>query len=160
LQLLLWKEDNRMQLTDKEYLQLNQSLFSLTQAYSIRAAKYEKKGLTGLAFSDRAVLMVLGQLAPINSRQLSSMMSINPGTISQYVHSLVKKGLVQKKQDGNDRRKWLLSLTKKGLISYQETITHAVAYTRDFISSLSEKEQKTLHKLLLKASHGLGYKWQ
>ena len=82
-----------MSLSDKEYLQLNQALFSLTQAYSIRAAKYEKNNKTGLAFSDRAVLMVLGQLAPINSRQLSSMMSINPGTISQYVQSLVKKGI-------------------------------------------------------------------
>ena len=87
-------------------------------------------------------------------------MSINPGTISQYVHSLVKKGLVQKKQDKNDRRNWLLSLTKKGQVSYQETIAEAVAYTRDFISALNEKEQKTLHELLLKASHSLGYKWQ
>jgi DNA-binding MarR family transcriptional regulator len=147
-------------LSDKQYLQLNQALFSITQAYSIRAAKYEKNNPIGLTFSDRAVLMVLGQLAPINSRQLSSMMSINPGTISQYVHSLVKKGLVQKKQDKNDRRNWLLSLTKKGLASYQETITEAVAYTRDFISALNEKEQKTLHQLLLKTSHSLGYEWQ
>ena len=104
--------------------------------------------------------MVLGQSAPINSRQLSNLMTINPGTISQYVHSLVKKGLVEKKQDEKDRRKWWLSLTKKGLSIYRETITEAVAYTRDFISSLSEKEQKTLHQLLLKASHALGYEWQ
>lgn len=149
-----------MSLSDKEYLQLNQALFSLTQAYSIRAAKYEKNNKTGLAFSDRAVLMVLGQLAPINSRQLSSMMSINPGTISQYVHSLVKKGLVKKQQDENDRRKWWLNLTKKGQTIYLETVSEAVAYTKDFISTLNEKEQKTLHQLLLKASHSLGYRWQ
>jgi DNA-binding MarR family transcriptional regulator len=149
-----------MPLTDKEYLQLNQSLFSLSQAYSIRAAKYEKNNKTGLAFSDRAVLMVLGQLSPIHSRQLSNVMTINPGTISQYVHSLVKKGLVEKKQDEIDRRKWWLNLTKKGKAAYQETREEAVAYTHDFISSLNENEQKTLHRLLLKASHGLGYKWQ
>jgi DNA-binding MarR family transcriptional regulator len=147
-------------LLDKEYLQLNQALFSLTQAYSIRAAKFEKNNKTGLAFSDRAVLMVLGQLAPIHSRQLSNMMSINPGTISQYVHSLVKKGLVDKRQDEKDRRKWWLGLTKKGQVIYQRTIEEAVVYTRDFISALNEKEQKTLHQLLLKASHSLGYKWQ
>lgn len=149
-----------MPLRDKEYLQLNQALFSMSHAYHLRAAKYGKKKPTGLAFSDRAVLMVLGQSAPINSRQLSSLMTINPGTISQYVHSLVKKGLVEKKQDEKDRRKWWLSLTKKGLSIYRETITEAVAYTKDFISSLSEKEQKTLHQLLLKASHALGYEWQ
>ena len=87
-------------------------------------------------------------------------MTINPGTISQYVHSLVKKGLVEKKQDENDRRKWWLSLTKSGLAIYEETIEEAVAYTKNFISALNEKEQKTLHQLLLKASHSLGYKWQ
>jgi DNA-binding MarR family transcriptional regulator len=149
-----------MLLSDKEYLQLNQALFSLSQAYYIRAAKYEKNNKTGLAFSDRAVLMVLGQLAPIHSRQLSNLMSINPGTISQYVHSLVNKGFVEKKQDEIDRRKWWLNLTKKGQAIYLETVSEAVAYTKDFISSLSEKEQKTLHQLLLKASHGLGYRWQ
>ena len=149
-----------MPLSDKEYLQLNQALFSLSQAYYIRAAKYEKNNKTGLAFSDRAVLMVLGQLAPINSCLLSNFMTINPGTISQYVHSLVKKGLVEKKQDENDRRKWWLSLTKNGLVIYEETIEEAVAYTKNFISALNEKEQKTLHQLLLKASHSLGYKWQ
>ena len=149
-----------MLLSDKEYLQINQGLFSLTQAYSIRAAKYEKNNPTGLAFSDRAVLMVLGQLASITSRQLSTFMSINPGTVSQYVHSLVKKGLVEKRQDENDRRKWWLNLTKKGHIVYQETITDAIMYTRDFISELNETEQKTLHQLLLKASQGLGFRWQ
>jgi len=149
-----------MPLTDKESLQLNQALFSMSHAYHLHTAKYEKKNPTGLAFSDRAVLMVLGQLAPINSRQLSNLMTINPGTISQYVHSLVKKGLVEKKQDENDRRKWWLSLTKKGQAIYQETVSKAIVYTRDFISSLSEKEQKTLHQLLLKASHALGYEWQ
>lgn len=149
-----------MPLSDKEYLQLNQALFSLTQAYSVRAAKFEKKNPTGLAFSDRAVLMVLGKLAPINSRQLSAMMNINPGTVSQYVHSLVKKGLIDKKQDEKDRRKWWLNLTEKGRTIYRETIAEAVIYTRDFISPLSDKEQKTLHQLLLKASHSLGFQWQ
>jgi hypothetical protein len=32
---------------------------------------------------------------PINSRQLSRIMDINPGTISLYVQRLVEKGLVQ-----------------------------------------------------------------
>jgi DNA-binding MarR family transcriptional regulator len=148
-----------MPLSEKEYLQVNQALFSLTQAYSVRAAKYEKNK-AGLAFSDRAVLMVLGQLAPINSRQLSKMMNINPGTTSQYVHSLVKKGLVSKEQDEKDRRKWWLSLTEKGQVVYRETIAEAIIYTRDFITALNEKDQKTLHHLLLKASHGLGFHWQ
>jgi len=150
----------KMALSNQEFLQLNQSLFSLTHAYSLRAARDEKKNPKGFAFSDRAVLMLIGQTAPVTARQLSDLMHINPGTISQYVHSLVKKGLIQKEQDQKDRRNWWLSLTKNGQIAYEETITGAVAYTRNFISTLSEKEQVTLHKLLLKASHSLGYDWE
>ncbi|HVN71234.1 MAG TPA: MarR family transcriptional regulator, partial [Desulfomonilia bacterium] len=136
------------------------ALFSLTQYYSIRAAKYEKNSPTGYTFSDRAVLMVVGQLAPLTSRELSGFMNINPGTISQYVHNLVMKGLVEKRQDEKDRRKWWLGLTKKGRLIYRGTITEAIVFTRDFISALNEKEQRKLHELLLKASHNLGFKWQ
>ena len=149
-----------MSLSDKEYLQINQALFSLTHTYESRMTKEEQKNPTGLMLSDRSVLMVLGQFAPLNSRQLSSIMDINPGTISVYVQRLVKKGLVQKDQDQDDRRNWLLQLTETGQAIYQETITGAVSYTQDFLSALSESEQRTLHQLLLKASHSLGFDWQ
>lgn len=149
-----------MPLSDKEYLQINQALFSLTHTYKSRMTKEEQQNPLGLMISDRSVLMVLGQFAPLNSRQLSSIMDINPGTISVYVQSLVKKGLVQKEQDQDDRRNWLLQLTEAGQAAYQKTITGAVAYTCDFLSALSESEQCTLHRLLLKASHSLGFDWQ
>jgi len=149
-----------MSLSDKEYLQINQALFSLTHTYESRMTKEEQLNTTGLLLSDRSVLMVLGQFAPLNSRQLSGIMDINPGTISVYVQRLVKKGLVQKDQDQDDRRNWLLHLTKAGQAIYQETIIGAVSYTQDFLSALSESEQHTLHQLLLKASHSLGFDWQ
>jgi len=149
-----------MAFSDKECIQINQALFSLTQAYSARLIKSEQQQATNLTLSDRAVLMVLGQFSPINSRKLSELMNINPGTISVYVQRLVSKGLVRKTQDEEDLRNWLLTLTKAGQKSYQETIAGAVAYTRDFLSVLEESEQKTLRKLLLKVSHNLGFGWQ
>ncbi len=149
-----------MSLLDKEYLQINQALFSLTHTYKSRLITEEQQHPTGLTLSDRSVLMVLGQFAPLNSRQLSGIMDINPGTISVYVQRLVKKGLVQKEQDQDDRRNWLLQLTEAGQAAYQETITGAAAYTRDFLSALSESEQRTLYRLILKASHSLGFDWQ
>ena len=42
----------------------------------------------------------------------------------------------------------------------EAVVAGAVQYTRDFLSSLSLSEQRTLHRLLLKASHDLGYEWQ
>lgn len=149
-----------MGLTDKNFIQINQALFSLTNTYQSRMAKETSRNVLKLVLSDFSTLMVLGQFAPINGRQLSRLMNINPGTISLYIQRLVKKGLVQRQQDLKDRRNWRLNLTETGQELFEKMIASSVEYTRDFLSTLNETEQETLHKLLLKASHGLGYDWQ
>lgn len=149
-----------MGLTNKNFIQINQALFSLTNAYQSRMSKETSRNVLKLVLSDFSTLMVLGQFAPINGRQLAKLMNINPGTISLYVQRLVEKKLVQREQDVKDRRNVWLSLTEKGQEVFEEMIDSAVEYTRDFLSTLNKTEQETLHKLLLKASHGLGYDWQ
>lgn len=149
-----------MDLTSKQYLQINQALFSLTNAYQARMSKETIRNAHKLALSDFSLLMVLGQFAPVNGRQLAKLMNINPGTISLYVQRLVEKGLVKRDQDTRDRRHWWLNLTETGQSAYNEMMKSAVEYTRDFLSALDESEQETLHSLLLKASHGLGFDWQ
>ena len=149
-----------MALSNKEYLQINQALFSLTHTYESRMVGVEQQHQSGLNLSDRAVLMVLGQFAPCNSRRLSELMDINPGTISVYVQRLVKLGMIQKEQDLEDRRNWWLTLTAAGETAYQETIAGTVFFTQEFLQALSDEEQSTLHQLLLKTSHSLGFDWQ
>ena len=149
-----------MTLADKAYLQINQALFSLTHAYESRMAGEEMRNTLGLKLSDCSVLMVMDQFAPLNARRLSELMDINPGTISVYVQRLVEKGLVQRERDTVDRRNWWLTLTDLGQVAAQGVIAGAVEYTRDFLSALDEAERQTLHRLLLKASHGLGFDWQ
>ena len=149
-----------MALTDKECIQINQALFSLVNAYGTHRVEVERRQSTGLTLSDRAVIMVLGQFPLINSRRLSELMRINPGTISVYVQRLVNKGLIEKTQDEADRRNWLLQLTEYGGVVFQDTISATEDFTRDFMTVLDEEEQKTLHKLLLKVSHSMGYTWQ
>ena len=149
-----------MSLSDKEYLQINQALFTLAHAYESRMAGEEARNVLGLALSDCSVLMVLRQLEPINAAQLSRAMNINPGTISVYVQRLVEKSLLQREQDEEDRRNWWLTLTQMGQVTAQGVVAAAAAYTRDFLRALDETEQHELHRLLLKASHSLGFDWQ
>jgi DNA-binding MarR family transcriptional regulator len=149
-----------MSLSDKAYLQVNQALFTLAHAYEARMTRQETRNELGLKLSDCSVLVVLGQFAPLNARRLSELMDVNPGTISVYVQRLVEMGLVQKEQDAEDRRNWWLTLTDLGQAAAQGVIAGAVAYTRDFLAALDENEQQMLHRLLLKASHGLGFDWQ
>ena len=148
-----------MALSDKAYLQINQALFSLTHTYESRMAT-DATNESGLSLSDCSVLMVLHQFAPTTAAQLSEIMDINPGTISVYVQRLVKKGLVRREQDADDRRNWWLTFTDAGRPAAEAVVTSAAAYTRDFLSALNEEEQQELHLLLLKASHSLGFDWQ
>lgn len=149
-----------MSLTQTQYLQINQALFSLTHAYETRLAQEIARNPLDLSLSDCAVLMVMHQAAPVNAAELSRMMDINPGTISVYVQRLVEKELLQRERDSEDRRTWWLTLTETGRRAAQEVAHNAAAYTRDFLTALDEDEQALLHHLLLKASHSLGFNWQ
>ncbi len=149
-----------MPLSDKQFLQINQAVFSLANAYRVRWIEEKVEKEIGLTLPEQAILMVLGQLAPVNSRQLSRAMRLNAGTISIRVQSLIEKQLVSKKQDQQDRRNWRLVLTEDGKKIYQYTLAGAAEYTRGFLSILSLKEQRDLHRSLIKVSRNLGYDWQ
>ena len=149
-----------MALSDKEYLQVNQALFSLAHAYESRMAGEKKRNVLGLRLSDCSVLMVMGLFAPLNSRRLSRLMDVNPGAVSLYVQRLVRMGLVRREQDAEDRRNWRLTLTMKGQAAARGVAAGAVEYTRNFLAALDEGERQALRRLLLKASHGLGFDWQ
>jgi len=148
-----------MPLSKKQCIQLNQSVFSVANAYRSRMVREGAVEESGLTLPDRSTLMVLGQLEPTTARDLSKRMDINPGTISVYVQRLVERGLVERRQDEGDRRTWWLSLTERGKVAYRETVAGAAAYTRAFLDPLTDEEQRTLHRLMLKVAERLGYEW-
>lgn len=149
-----------MSLTDKEFLQINQALFSLTHAYESRMTKENPPEQTGMTMNDCAILMVVGQSAPIRSNELAQHMDVAASTISVYVRRLTEKGLIRMERDEQDRRIWWLHLTEIGHFAYNEVVAGTVRYTRDFLSMLNPEEQQTLHRLLLQISHALGFTWQ
>jgi len=149
-----------MSLSDQEALQVNQALFSLTHAYESRMLKENPPAKTGMTLYDCAVLMVIGQFSPIQSSDLAKRMDVSPSTISIYVRRLSQKTLIEMERNPDDRRIWMLRLTENGQFAYQQILTGTITYTRDFLSGLNENEQQSLHILLQKATHSLGYTWQ
>jgi MarR family transcriptional regulator, organic hydroperoxide resistance regulator len=148
-----------MPLSKKQCIQLNQSVFSLANAYRSQMTREGLSEKTGLSFPDRSTLMILGQFEPVAARNLSKLMDINPGTISVHVQELVELGLAERSQDESDRRTWWLSLTEAGKETYQDTIDRATGYTRSFLEPLNAEEQCVLHGLTLRVAEGLGYTW-
>jgi DNA-binding MarR family transcriptional regulator len=149
-----------MTLSDQETLQINQALFSLTHAYDVRMKQDHPPELDGMTLYDCAVLMVIGQCAPVQSSELARRMDVTPSTISTYVRRLTDKKLVRMERDSQDRRTWWLHLTETGRPVYQLIIAGTIQYTHDFLSALNSEEQRTLHRLLHKVVHALGFTWQ
>ena len=147
-----------MLLQDQQYIKINQILFSIVNAYESRLSK-EKENKNGLSISEKGIIMILGQLGTVNSKTLSRTMDINPGTISLYVERLVRKSLVERRRDEQDRRNWLLLLTRKGKTEYEETCRGSVEYTSGILEALTQKEQERLFELLDKVSKHNNYNW-
>lgn len=147
-------------MNDQQALQINQALFSLTHAYEVRMSAENPPEKTGMTLFDCAVLMVIGQHNPIRSADLAQRMEVRPSTISIYVKRLSQKSLIKMKRDETDRRSWWLELTAAGKVAYRMIIKGTVHYTRDFLSVLTEEESNTLHAILQKMTHALGYTWQ
>jgi len=122
--------------------------------------KDEDAQASNLNLSDCSVLMVVGQLQPMNSRHLSAIMDINPGTISLYVQRLVEKGLLDRQRDLEDRRTWWLTLTEQGKGEYEKIIRKTVEYTADFFSPLNESELAAFFEMALRVAHHLGFQWE
>ncbi|MBN2625572.1 MAG: MarR family transcriptional regulator [Spirochaetales bacterium] len=148
-----------LKINPEKYIRMNQIIFSITNSYEARLAKEKKLRKDSLSVSEMGIIMVIGQLQPLNSRTLSQKMEINPGTISLYTERLVKKGLLSRSRDEKDRRNWLLSLTREGEIAFSDTCEGSLEYTSSLMEALSEDEQEILHDLLNRISQSNGYGW-
>jgi DNA-binding MarR family transcriptional regulator len=110
----------------------------------------------GLSFAQYKVLMHLffaeqmGNQAELNPSQISERQGVSRNTMSTFIRSLEGEGLVERRLDPHDRRRFNISLTDAGraLVS-QHTHWHLESIDHYF-GALSADEQKGLLTLLQK----------
>jgi len=118
---------------------------------------YAEKSITDLEIggSDFAVLEALLHKGPLPVNEIGKKVLLTSGSITVAVDRLEKKGLVERRAHGSDRRARIVHLTKEGrkLITraYAE---HAADLERLMSASLTAKERATLIRLLKE----IGYK--
>jgi len=122
-----------------------------------RAAEgYAEKSISGLEMcgSDFAVLEALLHKGPLAVNQIGRKVLLTSGSITVAVDRLEKKGLVERRAHGTDRRARIVHLTKEG----RKVITrayrdHAADMERLSSASLTRAERKTLISLLKKIGY-------
>lgn len=94
------------------------------------------------------IIHILAMRGTLSQRELQEILHIQAGSLSEIVGKLEAKGYLTKERDEKDQRKMILKITPKGRKSTEEK-----AYLKsrqELFSSLNEKEQEQMKKLLKK----------
>ena len=104
------------------------------------------------------VLRKLLEAAPLAPSQLADALGLTRGAISKLNERLLQKGLIEIAGSRTDGRQQVISLTRRGQALVPQLAAVADTNDAEFFDVLSEPEQATLRKLLMKLvhSHELG----
>jgi DNA-binding MarR family transcriptional regulator len=89
------------------------------------------------------LLRYIKKKAKCTSTELASMFGVNKSAITAMTNRLVKKGLIQRMHNQNDRRVVYLTLTERGNEWITETEEKIHKLVESFITKFSEEEIET-----------------
>ena len=118
------------------------------------AIEYQER--YGLDIPEWRVLATLGfRNDPCSAQYISDCTRTHKSTISRAVTALLKRRLIERVANADDRREFRLRLTRKGRTLYEELIPRLLSREQDILSCLSASERKALSALLGKIEHSL-----
>lgn len=138
--------------TEASYLLSEQIGFLIRQAMQRHTSIFAKLMSPDLTPTRFAALAKLHEVGSLSQNQLGRQTSMDIATIKGVVDRLRDRGLVVRDQDPNDRRRQIVSLTKKGAKSIANAIPIAVAVTEKTLDPLTAAETKKLISLFKKIS--------
>jgi DNA-binding MarR family transcriptional regulator len=111
----------------------------------------------GISLAEYGVLITLvSEPDGLRMTDLAARRLITPSGISRVVDKLERRGLVARHEDPSDRRGFLSVLTENGLRKLRNAqVTHHARVRELYLEGLTEREQKTLGRLLEKAMPGV-----
>ncbi|MGD8807106.1 MAG: MarR family winged helix-turn-helix transcriptional regulator [Chloroflexota bacterium] len=109
-----------------------------------------------LSFAQFKVLMHLffaeqmGDRSDLNPSEISIRHGVSRNTMSSLISTLEEMGLLERRLDPDDRRRFKISLTEKGRSLVIEYARHHLTMVGSCFSALTDDEQETLSRLLRK----------
>jgi len=131
--------------------QLNRLAAEVSSALSAEyAVRY------GLDIPEWRVLATLGFRHDACSAQyIAHCTRTHKSTISRAVTSLMKRQIVERVENEDDRREFRLRLTRKGVTLYEELIPRLLRKEQEILSCLSAQERRDFARLLGKVEQSL-----
>ncbi len=104
----------------------------------------------GLNLSEFGALEVLYHKGPLPVQSICEKVLIANSSMSYVIENLIKKELIEKVKDENDRRIHIVHLSKKGKKLFDDVYPKHLEHMRSVINILDESEEKELQSLLKK----------
>ena len=118
------------------------------------ASEYQER--YGLDIPEWRVMATLGFRNDACSAQyISHCTRTHKSTISRAVTALMKRQLVERVENEDDRREFRLRMTRKGETLYEQLIPQLLRREREILSCLTAREQKDLALMLGKIEQSL-----
>lgn len=116
----------------------------------LRLAELTRAALAPFGISGRelAVLLAIDDRLPASQQEVARRMAVDRTTMVALIDDLEDKGLVQRQQDPDDRRKNVVVLTDVGRTILRQATAAAGEAERRLLGSLSDDESAMLRKAL------------
>lgn len=100
-----------------------------------------------LSVTQWRVMAALGRFAPLTASDVGQRIVMDKVAVSRAVSSLMKRGLIERAADPEDRRRASLRLTEKGRTVHAQIVPLALKYEAELYAALSVEERRTLNTL-------------
>jgi DNA-binding MarR family transcriptional regulator len=97
-----------------------------------------------LSFSQIKALNLLSDRAPLSLKGLSDSIGLSLPAVSRAVEQLVKRGMVKRAEDPDDRRAKRVTLTAKGASTMDGLLQLRVAGVKRFVAALEPEQREAL----------------
>ena len=96
------------------------------------------------------ILKLLKERGSITQKELLKVLTLKSGSVSETVKKLENQGFITKEKDERDKRKINITITDTGIEYLEENLKINSEQEKILFTSLSEKEQEDLKRILEK----------
>jgi DNA-binding MarR family transcriptional regulator len=107
----------------------------------------------GLSSNEYVILCVLRASGPpyaLPPKSITPLMALSSGGMTNILHALAARGLIERRPDPSDRRGVLIQITPEAIKLINQAIAAHVAEEHRMVASLAPAERRALQKLLRK----------
>jgi len=127
--------------------------------FSVMERAFSKSGITPQSIEVLKILYMRKEQGYLLG-EIGEQLMVSPANVTGLVEGLVKKGLVERKEQPGDRRKRLTELTPLGIEFMENLIPVIARFFNEVFASLSPKDKQQLYDRLNQLSNLLRPYWE